>query len=150
MRELVEVVSEARSVVKDGFRKTERLQLIAMCLLAVGLAFLLLPATTLPWLSPNSHCVVSYSLLGLLGALGLAMVAAGALLYVLFANQLKALRGTEASMKLATVNLQEREGGCLQELGDDDEVGILSASTPPPQPHGDSRSQPPTPVACEE
>ncbi|XP_076133004.1 sphingomyelin phosphodiesterase 2a [Alosa pseudoharengus] len=150
VRELVEVVSEARGVVKEGFRQTERLQLMAMCLLAVGLAFLLLPATTLPWLSHHSHCVVSYSLLGLLGALGLAMVAAGALLYVLFTAQLKALRGTEASMKLASANLQERDGGCLtDEGGDEDEAGMLP-STPPNPPRGDARSQQPTPLDCEE
>lgn len=143
----MDVVSEARCVVKEGFRQTERLQLMAMCLLAVGLAFLLLPVTTLPWLYPHSHCVVSYSFLGLLGALGLAMVLSGALLYVLFTTQLKALRGTEASMKLATANLQEREGGCLEE-GEEDEGGRVPSS-PPHTARGEARSQP-TPLGYED
>ncbi|KAL2104228.1 hypothetical protein ACEWY4_001096 [Coilia grayii] len=146
--ERVEVVSEARGVVKEGLHQTERLRLLAMCVLAVGLALLLLPATALPWFYPHGHCALSYALLGLLEVLGLAMVVSGALLYILFTTQLKALSGTEASMKLAAVNLRGSNGGCWEEEEGTEMEAPASLSHPPP--HGGARSEQPTLLDCKE
>ncbi|XP_063063808.1 sphingomyelin phosphodiesterase 2a [Engraulis encrasicolus] len=162
--ERVEVVKEARGIVQDGLHQTERGRLLAMCMLGLGLALLLLPAGALPWFYPHGHCPLSYALLGLMGALGIALVVCGALLYVLFTTQLKALSGAEDGMKMMMGSLRGGSGACWEEEGGDGEAtgaGAAEAERTMPassssvsvsrsSPHGGARFRLTTPLDCEE
>ncbi|XP_052450766.1 sphingomyelin phosphodiesterase 2-like [Carassius gibelio] len=107
--EQMDVVTEARAVVKEGLCQTEALRDRAMRLVlgALLLLLLLLVMTFLP-----CSCFCSYSTLGLLGAVCMSLLLSGALLYLLFTTHIKVLKGTEDQMMLTSNELQTKLTGC--------------------------------------
>ncbi|XP_026055064.1 sphingomyelin phosphodiesterase 2a [Carassius auratus] len=107
--EQMDVVTEARAVVKEGLCQTEALRDRAMRLVlgALLLLLLLLVMTFLP-----CSCFCSYSTLGLLGAVCMSLLLSGALLYLLFTTHIKVLKETEDQMMLTSNELQTKLTGC--------------------------------------
>ncbi|XP_051961960.1 sphingomyelin phosphodiesterase 2a [Xyrauchen texanus] len=104
--EQMDVVSEARAVIKEGLCQTEVLQAKAMCLIGGGLLLLLLllAMAFLPCLCSGGH--FSFTTVGLLGAVCMIILLSGALLYLFFAIHIKVLKETEDQMKLTSNYLQ--------------------------------------------
>ncbi|XP_067302986.1 sphingomyelin phosphodiesterase 2a isoform X2 [Pseudorasbora parva] len=103
--EQMEVVAEARAVVKEGLCQTEALRDKAVHLMCGALLLLLL--AFLPCL-----CHFSFSVVGFLGAVCMGAVLSGALLYVLFTTHIKVLKETEDQMLLTSNELQTKLTGC--------------------------------------
>lgn len=103
----MDVVTEARAVVKEGLCQTEVLRDKAMHLMFGALLLLLLPLamTFLP-------CSWSFSTVGLLGAVCMGLLLSGALLYLLFTTHIKVLKETEDQMMLTSNDLQTNLTGC--------------------------------------
>ncbi|XP_043081481.1 sphingomyelin phosphodiesterase 2a isoform X2 [Puntigrus tetrazona] len=107
--EQMDVVTEARALVKEGLCQTEALRDKAMCLMFGALLILLLPLAVafLP-----CSCSCSFSTMGLLGAVCMALLLSGALLYLLFTTHIKVLKETEDQMTLTSRDLQTKLTGC--------------------------------------
>ncbi|XP_051517342.1 sphingomyelin phosphodiesterase 2-like isoform X1 [Myxocyprinus asiaticus] len=109
--EQVDLVSEARAVVKEGLCQTEVLLAKAMRLMVGGLLLLLLPLSMafLPCLCSGGP--FSFSTMGFLGAVCMIVLLTGALLYLLFTTHIKVLKETEDQMKLTSNDLQTNLSG---------------------------------------
>uniref|UniRef100_A0A8C2GX73 sphingomyelin phosphodiesterase n=1 Tax=Cyprinus carpio TaxID=7962 RepID=A0A8C2GX73_CYPCA len=105
--EQMDVVAEARAVVKEGLCQTEALRDKATYLMFSGLLLLLLPLAMafLP-------CFCSFSTLGLLGAVCMSLLLSGAMLYLLFTTHIKVLKETDDQMMLTSNDLQTKLTGC--------------------------------------
>lgn len=103
----MDVVTEARGVVKEGLCQTEALRDKAMHLMFGALLLLLLPLAMafLP-------CSCSFSTVGLLGAVCMGLLLSGALLYLLFTTHIKVLKETEDQMMLTSNDLQTNLTEC--------------------------------------
>ncbi|KAB5545961.1 hypothetical protein PHYPO_G00066660 [Pangasianodon hypophthalmus] len=101
LSEQVDVTDEACEVMKKGIIHGEALQLKAIQLLMAGLLFIAL--------LPFFLCAGIFlcSTVAFLGAMCVGVMVSGALLYILFSIQIKALRETEAQMKLNSVYLSQ-------------------------------------------
>nr|BAE06149.1 Mg2+-dependent neutral sphingomyelinase [Danio rerio] len=100
----MDVVSEARAVVKEGLGKTEALRDRSLHLMFAGLLLLLLVLC--------SSSFFSFSAAGFLGAVCVFILLSGALLYMLFTTHIKVLKETEDQMMLHSQNLQTKLTGC--------------------------------------
>ncbi|XP_016098404.1 sphingomyelin phosphodiesterase 2-like isoform X2 [Sinocyclocheilus grahami] len=107
--EQMDVVTEARAVVKEGLCQTEALRDKAMRLMFGALLSLLLPLA-LAFLPCSCSC--SFSTVGLLGAVCMGLLLSGALLYLLFTTHIKVLKETEDQMMLTSNDLQTKLTGC--------------------------------------
>ncbi|XP_042607229.1 sphingomyelin phosphodiesterase 2a [Cyprinus carpio] len=107
--EQMEVVAEARALVKEGLCQTEALRDKAMHLMFGALLLLLLPLA-MAFLPCSCSC--SFSTLGLLGAVCMVLLLSGALLYLLFTTHIKVLKETEDQMMLTSNDLQTKLTGC--------------------------------------
>ncbi|XP_059397068.1 sphingomyelin phosphodiesterase 2-like [Carassius carassius] len=107
--EQMDVVAEARAVVKEGLCKTEALRDKARHLMLSALLLLLLPLA-LAFLPCSCSC--SFSTLGLLGAVCMSLLLSGALLYLLFTTHIKVLKETEDQMMLTSNDLQTKLTRC--------------------------------------
>lgn len=107
--EQMDVVAEARAVVKQGLCKTEALLDKARHLMFSALLLLLLPLA-LAFLPCSCSC--SFSTLGLLGAVCMSLLVSGALLYLLFTTHIKVLKETEDQMMLTSNDLQTKLTRC--------------------------------------
>lgn len=107
--EQMDVVAEARAVVKEGLCKTEALLDKARHLMFSALMLLLLPLA-LAFLPCSCSC--SFSTLGLLGAVCMSLLVSGALLYLLFTTHIKVLKETEDQMMLTSNDLQTKLTRC--------------------------------------
>lgn len=105
----MEVVAEARALVKEGLCQTEALRDKAMHLMFGALLLLLLPLA-MAFLPCSCSC--SFSTLGLLGAVCMVLLLSGALLYLLFTTHIKVLKETEDQMMLTSNDLQTKLTGC--------------------------------------
>ncbi|KAK7128493.1 hypothetical protein R3I94_016912 [Phoxinus phoxinus] len=103
--ERMEVVSEARAVVKEGLCLTEALRDKASRLMCGALLLLLL--VFLPCL-----CHFSFTTTGFLGAVCTGALLSGALLYLLFTTHIKVLKETEDQMLLSSNELHTKLTGC--------------------------------------
>ncbi|XP_076874936.1 sphingomyelin phosphodiesterase 2a [Brachyhypopomus gauderio] len=106
LNEQMDATEQACAVVKEELDHTEALRVKAMFLPAVALLLLLVHSVVL--------CSGGCSSLstGLLGVVCLGLLVSGALLYIFFTMQLKALREALAQMKLSYADLQARVSGC--------------------------------------
>uniref|UniRef100_A0A8C1VIX2 Sphingomyelin phosphodiesterase 2 n=1 Tax=Cyprinus carpio TaxID=7962 RepID=A0A8C1VIX2_CYPCA len=109
--EQMEVVAEARALVKEGLCQTEALRDKAMHLMFGALLLLLLPLA-MAFLPCSCSCSCSFSTLGLLGAVCMVLLLSGALLYLLFTTHIKVLKETEDQMMLTSNDLQTKLTGC--------------------------------------
>lgn len=107
----MDIVAEARAVVKEGLCHTETLQARALHLMGGALLLLLLPLLMilLPCLSSCSH--FSFTTTGLLAAAGAVVLLSGLLFYLLFTTHIKVLKETEDQMKLTSDDLQCKLAG---------------------------------------
>lgn len=107
----MDVVAEARAVVKEGLCHTETLQTRALHLMGGALLLLLLPLLMilLPCLCSCSH--FSFTTTGFLAAAGAVVLLSGLLLHLLFTTHIKVLKETEDQMKLTSEDLQTKLAG---------------------------------------
>ncbi|KAF4077829.1 hypothetical protein AMELA_G00192610 [Ameiurus melas] len=101
LSEQVDVTDESCEVVRNAVIHAEALQRKAIHLLMAGLLVIAL----LPFFLCAG--IVFFSTVAFLGALCVGVMASGALLYILFSIQIKALRETEAQMKLNLAYLSQ-------------------------------------------
>lgn len=107
----MEVVAEARALVKEGLCQTEALRDKAMHLMFGALLLLLLPLA-MAFLPCSCSCSCSFSTLGLLGAVCMSLLLSGAMLYLLFTTHIKVLKETDDQMMLTSNDLQTKLTGC--------------------------------------